>query len=160
MRCLVGIVFILTERLKAGTWFRFMKVDMEIPKPFWPKFEDMLLFFYDRHVPVEPVPQHRKDYLQHTDRKRGNGKKLVGALSAQKVLLYAPLLLWYVEHRAGIKESDPSSLQRAPTSVSHPPFSGPRFSEVCSRWKKSSIRSWTRRNTDILRPRFSQYIRL
>jgi len=44
-----------------------------------------------------------KDYLQRTGRQRGDGKKLVGALSAQKLLLYAPLLRWYVEHGAVIK---------------------------------------------------------
>ena len=44
-----------------------------------------------------------KDYLQRTDRTRGDGKKLVGALSAQTLLLYAPLFSWYVEHSAVIK---------------------------------------------------------
>ena len=44
-----------------------------------------------------------KDYLAHTGRTRGDGKKLVGAFAAQKLLLYAPLLRWYVEHSAVIK---------------------------------------------------------
>lgn len=42
------------------------------------------------------MPQHIKDYEPHNGRTRGDGKKLVGALSAQKLLLYAPLLRWYV----------------------------------------------------------------
>ena len=40
--------------------------------------------------------------MERTGRKRGAGKKLVGALSAQKLLLYAPLLQWYVKHGAEI----------------------------------------------------------
>ena len=59
-------------------------------------------FFYNKEVPVEAVPQHMLDYLKRTKRNRGDGKKLVGALSAKKILLYAPLLRWYLEHGAVI----------------------------------------------------------
>ena len=48
------------------------------------------------------MPQHMLDYLKHTKRNRGDGKKLVGAFSAKKILLYAPLLRWYIEHGAVI----------------------------------------------------------
>ena len=34
--------------------------------------------------------------------KRGDGKRLLGALSAQQLLLYAALFRWYVEHGAVI----------------------------------------------------------
>ena len=43
------------------------------------------------------------EYLNRTGRTRGNGKKLVEALSAEKLLVYAPLLRWYVDHKAVIK---------------------------------------------------------
>ena len=35
--------------------------------------------------------------------KKSDGKTLVGALSVQKLLLYAPVLRWYAEHGAVIK---------------------------------------------------------
>ena len=94
---------IITEHIRIGTWFRFAEVDIEIPEPLWQNFEEMLLFFFTKQIPDEAVPQHMKDYLVYTGRKRGDGKKLVGALSAQKLLLYAPLWHWYVEHGAVIK---------------------------------------------------------
>jgi len=81
----------------------FAEVDIEIPKALRMKFEEMLPFFFTRQIPDEAVLQHMKDYLQRTSIQRGDGKKLVGALSAQKLLLYAPLLRWYVEHGAVIK---------------------------------------------------------
>ena len=93
---------ILTQRLKEEKWFGFAEVDIEIPKHLYPKFEEMCPFFYNKEVPVEAVPQHMLDYLKRTKRNRGNGKKLVGALSAKKILLYAPLLRWYLEHGAVI----------------------------------------------------------
>ena len=62
----------------------------------------MCPFFYNKKVPVEAVPQHMLDYLKQTKRNRGDGKKLVGALSAKTILLYAPLVRWYLEHGAVI----------------------------------------------------------
>ena len=91
-----------TERLKTGAWFGFAEVDIEIPKRLWMKFEEMPRFFYTKQVPDEAVPQDMKAYCHRTGRTRGEGKKLVGALSGQKLLLYAPLLRWYVENGAAI----------------------------------------------------------
>ena len=94
---------VLTHRLKEGSWFGFAEVDIEIPKPLHPKFEEMCPFFYNKVVPVEAVPEHMLKYLRDTGRKRGDDRKLMGVLSAQKMLVYAPLLLWYVDHGAVIK---------------------------------------------------------
>jgi len=63
----------------------------------------MYPFFYNKVVTEEAVPQQMLDFLQRTGRKRGDGKKLMGALSAEKLLVCAPLLRWYVEHGAVIK---------------------------------------------------------
>ena len=41
-------------------------------------------------------------YLRDTGRKRGDDRKLMGVLSAKRMLVYAPLLLWYVKHGAKI----------------------------------------------------------
>ena len=83
----------LTYRLKEGNWFGFAEVDIEIPECLLPTFEEMCPFFYNKKVPAEAVPKHMVDYLARTGRKRGDGKKLVGALSAEGLLVYAPLLL-------------------------------------------------------------------
>ena len=93
---------VLTHGLKNGSWFGFAEVDIELPEPPKPKFEEMGPLFYNKKVPVEAVPQKMLDYLKRTGRKRGDGKKLVGALSAVKLLVYAPLLRWYVDHGAVI----------------------------------------------------------
>ena len=82
----------LTQRLKDGTWFGFAEDDIEISEPLQSKFEEMSPFFHNKEVPVEAVPQRMLDYLNTTGRKRVAGKKLVGALSAEKLLVYAPLL--------------------------------------------------------------------
>ena len=51
----------LAQRLKNGTWFGFTEVQIEIPEPLRPKFEEMCPFFYNKKVPVEAVPQKMLD---------------------------------------------------------------------------------------------------
>ena len=93
---------VLTHRLKEGSWFGYAEIDIEIPKHLHAKFEEMCPLFYNKPVPEEAVSEHMLKYLRETGRKRGKDKKLMGALSAEKMLVYAPLLLWYVNHGAEI----------------------------------------------------------
>ena len=94
--------FVLTCMLKEGSWFGFAEVDIEIPNHLHQKFEEMCPFFYNKVVPFKAVPKHMIKYLSDTGTKRGDGRKLVGALSAKRILLYAPQLLWYINHGAEI----------------------------------------------------------
>ena len=94
---------VLTHRLKEGIWFGYAEVDIEIPNHLHQKFEEMCPFFHNKVVPAKAVPEHMLKYLRDTGRKRGEDKKLMGTLSAQRMLVYAPLLLWYVNHGAVIK---------------------------------------------------------
>ena len=95
---------VLIHRLKEGNWFGFAEVDIEIPESLHKKFEELCPFFYNKEVPVEAVPKHMLHYLKRTGRCR-DGKKLVAALSARRLLVYAPLLLWYVNHGAMIPKA-------------------------------------------------------
>ena len=54
--------------------------------------------FVNREVLEAVVPKEMLDYLTRTGRKRTTGKKLLGALEAAEILLYTPLLRWYIEH--------------------------------------------------------------
>ena len=94
---------VLTHRLKEKSWFGYAEIDIEIPKHLHKKFEEMCPFFHNKPVPAKAVPEHMLKYLRATGRKRGEDKKLMGTLSAQRILVYAPLLLWYVNHGAVIK---------------------------------------------------------
>ena len=94
---------VLTHRLKEGSWFGYAEIDIEIPNHLHQKFEEMCPFFHNKVVPAKAVPEHMLKYLRDTGRKRGEDKKLMGTLSAKRILVYAPLLLWYVNHGAVIK---------------------------------------------------------
>ena len=78
-------------------WFGFAEVDIEVPEELWPKFEEFPPLFINRGVPDSAVPQHMHNYLQQSGRKRfPEQPKLLGVMSAKKILLYAPLLAWYL----------------------------------------------------------------
>ena len=93
-----------THRLKEKSWFGYAEVDIEIPEHLHQKFEEMCPFFHKKAVPANVVPEHMKEYLKATGRKVvESNKKLLGTLSAEKILLYEPLLQWYINHGAEIK---------------------------------------------------------
>ena len=78
---------------KTERWFGFAEVDIVVPRELWSKFKEMPPLFYNKPVPSEAVPQSMKDYLAKSKRKPVyDQQKLVGALSAEKILMYAPLL--------------------------------------------------------------------
>ena len=90
---------VLPQALRSEEWFGFAEVDIEVPEELWPEFEEFPPLFINRSVPDDAVPQHMHDYLQHSGRKRfPEQQKLLGVLSAKKILLYAPLLQWYLNN--------------------------------------------------------------
>ena len=90
---------VFPQFLWTEEWFGFAEVDIEVPEELWPEFEEFPPLFINRGVPDSEVPQHMHDYLQQSGRKRfPEQKKLLGVMSAKKILLYAPLLAWYLNH--------------------------------------------------------------
>ena len=88
---------VFPQFLWTQEWFGFAEVDIEVPEELWPEFEEFPPLFINCGVPDSAVPQHMHDYLQQSGRKRfPEQKKLLGVMSAKKILLYAPLLAWYL----------------------------------------------------------------
>jgi len=86
------------KRLRSGEWFGFAEVDIRVPEDLLGKFAEMSPLFHNRVVEKEEVSRDMLGYAEDTGRKRTKTKKLVGTRSAKKILLYAPLLRWYVNH--------------------------------------------------------------
>ena len=88
---------VFPQFLWTEEWFGFAEVDIEVPEELWPEFEEFPPLFINCGVPDSAVPQHMHDYLQQSGRKRfPEQPKLLGVMSAKKILLYAPLLAWYL----------------------------------------------------------------
>ena len=79
--------------------FGFFEVDIEVPEQKRKRFSEFCPLFVISEVPEDQIPQHMKDYKINTGRKMiKNNKKLLGVMKAEKILLYSPLLKWYLNH--------------------------------------------------------------
>ena len=88
----------LKNAITNGKLFGFVKCKLATPRDLWAKFEEMPPIFVNREVPEAAVPRAMMDYLTITGRKRTTCKKLLGVFEADEILLYTPLLLWYIKH--------------------------------------------------------------
>ena len=77
---------------------------IEVPEEQWPQFEDFPPLFLNRAVPEAAIPTHMKQYLHNSGRSViPDQRKLLGVMSASKILLYAPLLQWYIDKGLTLK---------------------------------------------------------
>ena len=89
----------LIQNVLNDKLFGFFQVDIEVPEQLRDKFSEFSPLFILAEVPEEQIPQHMKDYQINTGRKKiKNNKKLLGVMKAEKILLYSPLLKWYLNH--------------------------------------------------------------
>ena len=84
----------LIQNVLNDKLFGFFEVDIEVPDQLRDKFSEFCPLFV-----ISEVSQHMKDYKINTGRKMiKNNKKLLGVMKAEKILLYSPLLKWYLNH--------------------------------------------------------------
>ena len=89
----------LIQNVLNGKLFGFFQVDIEVPEQLLDKFSEFSPLFILSEVPEDQIPQHMEDYKINTGRKKiKNNKKLLGVMKAEKILLYSPLLKWYLNH--------------------------------------------------------------
>ena len=59
--------------------------------------------FVVQEIPVCDIPEEMKIYKEKTRRKTVKGtKKLLGVMKAKKILLYTPLIEWYLQHEGEV----------------------------------------------------------
>ena len=89
----------LIQNVLNDKLFGFFQVDIEVPEQLLDKFSEFSPLFILAEVPEDQIPQHMRDYKINTGRKKiKNNKKLLGVMKAEKILLYSPLLKWYLNH--------------------------------------------------------------
>ena len=89
----------LIQNVLNDKLFGFFQVDIEVPEQLLDKFSKFSPLFILSEVREDQIPQHMQDYKINTGRKMiKNNKKLLGVMKAEKILLYSPLLKWYLNH--------------------------------------------------------------
>ena len=103
----------LIQNVLNDKLFGFFQVDIEVPErqrsrseaqsgeaeQLRKHFSEFSPLFILSEVPEDQIPQHMQDYKINTGRKKiKNNKKLLGVMKAEKILLYSPILKWYLNH--------------------------------------------------------------
>ena len=89
----------LIQNVLNDKLFGFFQVDIEVPEQLLDRFSEFSPLFILSEVCEDQIPQHKQDYKINTGRKKiKNNKKLLGVMKAEKILLYSPLLKWYLNH--------------------------------------------------------------
>ena len=90
---------VLTQGVQDGSLFAFAQVDIEGPQELYYNFSEMSPLFVVQEIPNDQIPEHMHEYLRKTGRKRVPGtRKLCGLMKAKRILLFTPLLKWYLDH--------------------------------------------------------------
>ena len=71
---------VLIDHLKVGEWFGFAEVDIEIPKPLWPKFEEMCPFFHNKGSGRSCAGTHERVLGENGQKVRRRKKTCRGAV--------------------------------------------------------------------------------
>ena len=98
--------------LYRKVWIGSAEVDIHVPRELWTKFDEFPPLFYNSYIPSKAIAAHMKEYLQWTKRAGIQTEKLCERLTGKKILLYAPLLEWYLEH--GLEITDWTTDHRPP----------------------------------------------
>ena len=89
----------LCDKVLADELFGFLQVDIQVRDELLEKFSEFCPLFVIDAVPEDQIPQHMKDCQEGTVRKTARGtKKLLGATKTTRILLYMPMLKWYLSH--------------------------------------------------------------
>ena len=79
--------------------FEFAQIYIEVPDELYERFSEMAPLFVAQEIPDCDIPEEMKIYKEKTGRKIAKRtKKLLGVMKAKKILLYTPLIKWYLQH--------------------------------------------------------------
>ena len=87
-----------------GKVFRFAEVVIEVPDELYDKFSEMPPLFVVQYIPDCAIPEEMKIFKEKTGRKTVKGtEKLLGIMKTKKILLYTPLIEWYLQHGLSLR---------------------------------------------------------
>lgn len=92
----------IVEDIRQDKIFGFLECDIYTPEHLKEYFSEMTPIF--KNIEINPdeesvIGKHMYEYNQSKGRKRAKkSKKLIGSYFAEKVLIYTPLLKWYLDH--------------------------------------------------------------
>ena len=78
--------------------FGFVEVDIHTPKHLKKHFSEFPPIFKNFVIQEKHLSKYQKDLLKKHNKKLDKNKKLIQSFVGDKILIYSPLLKWYVKH--------------------------------------------------------------
>ena len=77
--------------------FGFVQVDIETPEELKEKFSEMTPIFKNAEIKFEDIGEYMQNYHNENNIPFHKGNKLIGSYFGKEILLYTPLLKWYLQ---------------------------------------------------------------
>ena len=88
----------LKEDILNNKLFGFIEVDIKTPLHLEQHFEDMPPIFKNKLIKLENIGEHMQQFHADNNIKFIESEKLIGSYFGEKIMLYTPLIKWYIEH--------------------------------------------------------------
>jgi len=98
----------IVEDIEQDKLFGFLECDIETPEHLKDHFSEMCPIFKNIEIDSSQesiIGDHMFNYGMANGRKQTSSRKLIGSYFGEKVLIYAPLLKWYLSHGLVITKS-------------------------------------------------------
>ena len=86
------------QKIQNGELFGFIECDVEVPKSLRNYFSELPPIFKNSTISFEDIGQHMQKWCFDHSTNPKKTRKLVGSMWGKKILLYTPLLQWYLDH--------------------------------------------------------------
>ena len=77
--------------------FGFVQVDIETPENLKEKFSEMTPIFKNTEIKFEDIGEYMQQFHNENNIKFNKGNKLIGSYFGKGIVLYSPLLKWYLQ---------------------------------------------------------------
>jgi hypothetical protein len=90
----------LKKDVMSDKLFGYVECDISVPDNLYEYFSEMCPIFknIDIHGTKDVIGEHMADYCTQNNIPCKKSRKLIGSMKGDKILLYTPLLKWYLEH--------------------------------------------------------------
>jgi hypothetical protein len=87
----------LKQDILNDNLFGFIKVDIETPEHLKEKFSEMTPIFKNATIKFEDIGEYMQNFHTENNIKFNQGNKLIGSYFGKEIVLYSPLLKWYLQ---------------------------------------------------------------
>ncbi len=87
----------MKKEILNNNLFGFVQVDIDTPEDLKEKFSEITPIFNKAEIKFEDIGKYMQNYHTENNFPFNKGNKLIGLYLGKEILLYTPLLKWYIQ---------------------------------------------------------------